>query len=137
MQVTHLEIHIRNELIVQPVATTKESVLAALACIVVACSARLEALDLRLEWCCKDAVIQKVLVRHSSLSPCISCLAVIIKNSLTPGVVELDELLTHFVLILAARGCAVRAATVTAPSRGVHRMGTEQPCMGRGDLQRV
>ena len=34
-----------------------------LACIVVACSARLEALDLRLDWYCSDGCTQNLLVR--------------------------------------------------------------------------
>ena len=69
VQVTYLEIHIRNELDSQPAAANKESALAALACIVVACSARLEGLDLRLDWCCADAYAQNLLVRLSWLLP--------------------------------------------------------------------
>ena len=41
----------------------KETAMVILACIVVACSARLEALDLRLDWYCHDRCAQELLVR--------------------------------------------------------------------------
>ena len=94
MQVTYLEVHIRNELVSQPVATSKEAALAALACIVVACSARLEALDLRLEWCCTDSCAQNLLVRHSLLSPYILCLGCYPPKRSSTTLAELEELLS-------------------------------------------
>ena len=64
-----LEIHIRCSL-PGNFYRYKETIMVVLACIVVACSARLEALDLRLDWYCTDCA-QDLLVRpcwcvHSS-----------------------------------------------------------------------
>ena len=61
LQVTRLEVHIRCVL-PGGFYRYKETVLVILACIVVACSARLEALDLRLDWYYRDFCVEYLLV---------------------------------------------------------------------------
>ena len=69
VQVTCLEIHIHNEVDSERTAPNKEAAVAALACIVVACSARLTVLDLRLDWQYTDGYAEELLVRQTWLSP--------------------------------------------------------------------
>ena len=62
LQVTSLELRVRC---VQSadLLQYKETAMVVLACIVVACNARLEALDLRLDWYCTGQCAQELLVR--------------------------------------------------------------------------
>lgn len=72
MQVTRLEVRIRNVVPNQEemddcTAQCRESAMAVLACIVVACRARLEALVLCLDWSCANAWAQDLLVRRITI----------------------------------------------------------------------
>ena len=67
VQVTRLQVCIHCQGV--PTAQYKETTMAVLACIIVACSARLGALDLRLDWYCREACAENLLVRLLRLTP--------------------------------------------------------------------
>ena len=67
MQVTRLEFHIH-----EPLNRYKETAMVLLACIVVACSARLEWLDISLRWSCTVTWAQNLLVRPLGITSTVS-----------------------------------------------------------------
>ena len=131
MQVTCLEVSIHvvpnKEDLDERTARYRETAMAVLACIVVACSARLEALALHLDWCCADAWAQDLLVRQLWLSLQYFALVCLPSGWSAEEGTELPTIYPS-VCMPAVCGGAVPAAALAAArsTNNRSRLGTEQ-----------